>query len=274
MIRSCIATLCTLVALLISSPLLAATTALSFDAPVPGTITDTNGQGTGFTNRLPGTGSAHPANDPNLDLVTNPGKLLISSTQADINQTQPGLTGLNLPNLETLGIFVAGVGAGDLSVRAVFENVNLPSLSDQITLFAGANENLILRAGLHEGNVYIFSPNMGNGDMNSFTGQNAFATGDTLELTLARQSSLWSLTWNNLTANTSGGLTGFSLPWLDSQSDFYFGVLAANARSSNTFVATLDSFSVTVVPEPSTVVLFGLSTVALILVVRRRHRPA
>ncbi len=51
-------------------------TTLDFDVPVPGTINDANGLGTGFTHRLPGTGAALPANDPNMELLTAPGRLL------------------------------------------------------------------------------------------------------------------------------------------------------------------------------------------------------
>ena len=164
-----------------------ATIYLDFDGGHPGTIKDTNGLGTGFTTRLPGTGGALPANDPNMDLLSVPGKLLLTSTHADINH------GNNLPILEAPAVFVAGVGSSDLAVKATFENVSVPNGNDQLMVFAGVNENLVIRAGIHELNVYIVSRNSGTGDVNTFTAFNSFATGDDIEITLSRQSNLWRL---------------------------------------------------------------------------------
>jgi hypothetical protein len=244
---------------------------LDFNAPVLGTINDTNGLGTGFTTRLPGTGSAIPPNDPNMNLLAVPGKLLLTSTHADINQF-PGPTGTNLPNLEAPGVFVPAVGAGDIFVSAVFENVHLPNGSDQLELYVGANENLVLRAGMHETNVYVFSENTGSGDQNTFTAAGAFTTGDDIEATISRQAGLWALSWNNVTTATSGALPAFSLPWLDAQPNLYFGVLASNAGTPTSFIGQINNFSVNVVPEPSTFVLAVLGLVGLATWAWRRKR--
>jgi len=45
---------------------------LTLDSPIAGTIADANGLGTGFTHRLPGTGSSIAANDPYMDIIPCP----------------------------------------------------------------------------------------------------------------------------------------------------------------------------------------------------------
>jgi hypothetical protein len=59
-----------------------------------------------------------------------------------------------------------------------------------------------------------------------------------------------------------------SLPWLDANPNLYFGVLAANAGSTTSFVGQIDNFSVTV-PEPGSIVLLGLGAMGLFLAARR-----
>jgi hypothetical protein len=238
-------------------------TSLTFNSPVPDTLNDANGIGTGFTHRLPGTGSALPANDPNMDLVTAPGKLRLTSTHADINQPPYGGTGNNLPILEAPGSYVPGIEDKDVVVKAIFEDVGVPNGSDQLLLYAGVNENRVIRAGIHAGNVFIISANNGAGDINTFGALNAFSTGDDIEVTLSRRSGLWSLSWNNLTTLGTGSLPGVSFPSLDAEPDLYFGVHAANAGSEQSFSAQIDDFSVTCVPEPSTSVLIATSFLAM-----------
>ena len=262
---------CAVVAFLLTATLTASLNAgvtLDFNAPVPGTLTDSHGLGTGFTTRLLQTGSAIPINDPNLDLLTSPGHLLITSTKADINNGGTNLAGLEMP-----GVFISGVGSADLSVSAVFENVHLPNGSDQLTVYAAADAHTIVRAGLHEQQVYIISPNNGGGDMNVFSPHNSWTPGDTIEVTLARQSGMWSLSWDNLTAASSGSLPAVSLPWLDSQPDLYFGILAANAGTNSSFIGQVDRFSVNVVPEPASVVVWGLLALPFTAAVRWRYCP-
>jgi hypothetical protein len=247
---------------------------LDFNAQVPGTLNDANGLGTGFTTRLPGTGSALPANDPNMDLLGAPGKLLLTSTHADTNQF-PGPTGNNLDIFEGPGVFVAGVRSSDVIVKATFENVSVPNGSDHLMVYAGVNANLLISAGIHELNVYMLSRNQGTGDVNTISTFNSFATGDDIEITLSRTSNLWTLTWSNLTTSTSGTLPSVSFPAMDGQDNLYFGVLASNAGTVpgtdviQSFVAQIDDFSVTIVPEPTS----AFSCIGLIaaLCLVRRH---
>ena len=134
---------------------------LTFDTPVPGTIADINGLGTGFTHRLPGTGGSIATNDPNMDLLANPGSLLLTSTRADINQYNTR----NLHVLEAPGVFLSNVGTQDISISALFLNVVVPNASDQLELYVGVSSEKVLRAGVHDGEVFIFTENFGLGDV-------------------------------------------------------------------------------------------------------------
>ena len=246
------------------SPCIASITVnLDFNAPVASAINDVNGLGTGFTTRLPGTGGAIQANDPNMDLSGIPGKLLLKSTHADLNQS-PGPTGNNLPEFEGPGVFIAGVGSVDLTVKALFENVSVPSGNDHLMVYVGVNENLVVSAGIHQLDVYMISKNLGAGDINTFTSPNSFSPGDTIEISLSRSSGLWTLSWNNLTDASSGSLPGVAFPELNAQSDLYFGVLASNAGLNSqgapqSFVAQIDYFSVNIAPEPTSLFAFSLA---------------
>ncbi|MDZ4658436.1 MAG: hypothetical protein SH868_12735, partial [Bythopirellula sp.] len=161
---------------------------LGFDAPTPGTISDTNGLGTGFTHRLPGTGTALPANDPNMDLLGDPGSLLLTSTRADINQTN---VIRNLPILEAPGVLLTNLGSKDIYITALFHDVRVPNSSDQLALYAGVSSEKVLRTSMHPQNLYVFTENFGAGDVNTLSGANSFAPGDDIQLSLNRVSGKW-----------------------------------------------------------------------------------
>ena len=92
------------------------TFALNFSS-AGGGITDTNGAGTGFPSRLPGTGAALVVNDTNLLLDTVNGVLDITTTSSDYN----GGNGLDVN--ENLGVELGTLGftgPEDLQVTALF----------------------------------------------------------------------------------------------------------------------------------------------------------
>ena len=219
---------------------------LSFDAAVPGTIADSTGAGTGFTNRLPGTGGALPSNDPHLTLQTGQSQLLLQSTSANISSG-----GINIGNFEAVGFYLQGIRGGDFQISAVVLDVNLPNLSDQLMLYAGTSSTSVVRGGVHEGNQYFLAENTGGYDFSSWAGSglSAFSSGDSLRITLGRTNGLWQLSWDNLTTSVSGASTPYSVGWLNSADDLYVGISAANARSNVPFVGKIASFSVTAVPE-------------------------
>jgi hypothetical protein len=259
----------TLVTLIANTALGVTQTTLNFNAASPGTINDANGVGTGFTNRLPGTGSAIGSNDANLSLSANPGQLSVTSNQG--NLAQDGPLPRNLPTLEAPGLFFPGVGNKDLIVTASFDNVNVPNASDQLLIYVGVNENKVVRAGFHDGEQYTFIDNSTGVDAGGGTAVGSFAPGDNIDLTLTRTAGLWSLAWVNLTTPANSGAIGpFSIPW--SENDLYIGIHAANALSATTFVGIVDNFSVTIVPEPSAVSLCGIAGLALAAKRRKRFR--
>lgn len=168
----------------VTDPLLTQT--LTFNSPVPGTLGDINGLGTGFTHRLPGTGSEISSSDRNLDLATTPGKLRLTSTLAHFNQAQI-VPRRNLPSLDAPGLFLPNVNSLDVSLSVIFEDVALPGLSDELSLYAGLNQNTILRGGFASGNAFRLTINTGSGDVSVLSSPlNTFAIGDDLRLTLSR----------------------------------------------------------------------------------------
>ncbi|MBX7165523.1 MAG: PEP-CTERM sorting domain-containing protein [Pirellulales bacterium] len=245
---------------------------LNFDAPVVGTIGDNAGNGTGFTHRLPGTGGAIPANDPNLSLTAVPGKLRMNSTRSDFNQLNG--FGRNLGNLEAAVVFVPGVGTHDFTMSALFEDVVVNGLSDQLTLLVGANQDATVRLGFHEPDQVFAVENFGSGDVGGAgTGLGAFDPGDNILLTVTRAAGIWSVSWTNQTnPATSGSLSSFTVPWLEAYDDLYFGIHAANARGFVPFTATIDNFTLNVVPEPSTTLLAMIGATAVGVVAARRRR--
>ena len=236
---------------------------LEFDMPVPGTIQDQSGLGTGLSHRLPGTGGALPINAPNLDLASFPGSLLLTSSDSDINGAR------NIDVLDAVGFFLPGVGTDDLSVRASVKAVAVPNPSDQLMLYAATSSGSIIRAGFHDGYVYHLTSNQGFGDSIDFsTGPTAFSPGDDVEITLARIAGLWRISWNNSSNPSASGISfPLSYTWLDSAADLYVGILASNARSTIPFTSQIEMLSVTTatVPEPSVVVLAATGAVLLLL---------
>ena len=100
------------------------TTILDFRGPVDGSIRDAAGQGTGLTRRLPGTGAALPADDPNLTLDVGKGRLRLRLNPSNLNKQR------NLDRGEYLGVRLADLGftgEEDFSVTATVVKNPCPS---------------------------------------------------------------------------------------------------------------------------------------------------
>lgn len=229
---------------LATSDLLVRPADLTFNGPVPGTIQDQNGTGTGFTHRLPGTGTGLATNDANLTLQTSTGELLVQST----NSAFAG-GGANLPTAEAPGIFLPAVGQSDISTTTTLRNATLAA-GDRVQIYVGSAAGNVVRAGLTAGGaVSMDETSPINGDR-SLLSSPAFTNGDDIELTFARTDGLWTFSWNNLTDPAMSGSFGpLSLPTLDSQAALYAGIYVAD--SGTAFTATVDEFTVTTNQAPA-----------------------
>jgi hypothetical protein len=232
---------------------------LSFDSPVPGTLADANGLGTGFTNRLPGTGASIPLNDPKMDLIAQPGYLQLTASDGNIGGFGGGT---NLGIADAPGIIRSDVLGDDLVVTASFIDVDVAA--HQLAIYIGTESDRSIRAGFHGPyQIYLAANEGGAPDFGWNSGLNAFSPGDDIIITLQRTSGLWSVDWTNLTdpgrsgsSTTSGNGTGLTpFPELNAEATLYTGLI--HAGSSNQ-IAKIDYFAVSEVPEPSTFFTWGI----------------
>ena len=245
---------------------------LDFDAPVPGTIADANGLGTGLTDRLPGTGTSLPIPDTNLNLSAQPGYLTITSTHASLSESS------TWPQLEAVGLYVPNVASNDITISARLVNVHLPNPSDHLGIYAGTSNGQWARAALHlawygTGHQYLLSlggdvwgdPAVGSGN------PPLFAEGDTIDLALARVNGQWSMSWDNITNGNQGSSPWYSAAGLDNSQDLYVGITYGNPGNNTPQTSQVDWFAVDTIPEPSTLVLLGLGAIGLLGYAWRRR---
>ena len=228
-------------------------TSLGFGHSIVGTIQDKNGIGTGFTHRLPGTGSALAEEDSNIDIDLMTGQMLLTSTRSDIQHD------LNLPTLENPALLLEDIGTDDFTVTVVVRDAHVPNLSDQFGIIVGSSVTETVRAGIHDSDVFWFSRNTGGSDNNWFSGANSFLPGDDLRIELSRTNQKWKMRWTNLTDPARNGSSSeFDIPWLDDENDLYVGLHVANARSDHSFVTRIDEFHV--VTQSPEILTANLST--------------
>jgi hypothetical protein len=225
---------------------------LTFDAPVPGTIADKFGNGTGFTHRLPGTGSSIPANDPLLSLQARPGYLQIMSSTGNLGGIGGGV---DLQFADTIGLLLNDVAGSDATITARFDDVSVPS--HQFAIYIGTRSDRSIRAGFHGPNQIYLAANEGaTPDFGWSSGPNAFAAGDDLIVSLRRRSGLWSVNWNNLTnpaasgdSTTSGNGPGaVPFPELNAEVDLYTGIVHSATTTQTGYVDYFETAIGSVVP--------------------------
>jgi hypothetical protein len=247
---------------------------------VPGTIKDNYGHGTGFTDRLPGSGGSLPANDPNLDLSANPGRLTIHSTPDYWPNPvhNPALA-------EAIGVLLPNPGTNDITIGVGLRNVHLNDWSDQLGLYvAPSGGGDVLRAALHMELQYQYGPSglrqyLFTDDSNQYFVTPApyppigtpgiWDNGDDIDLTLSRTGSLWKMLWNDLTNASQGESPSWTVSGLDNQ-DLYVGIYYVNPRNPFSSTSEIEYFSA--VPEPSTLVLLGVGAIGLLGYAWRRRR--
>ena len=254
---------------IVATPASADSIILNFNGSGIGTIDDSAGQPTGFTHRLPGSGSSIPSNSPNLTVDAANGHLLFQSTRSDFNLTG---FGRNLDAMEAPAIRLRGLAFSDFIVKATFRDIQVDGSSDQLGVFVGTSVDNVLRGGVHE----LSSPDYQSfvvNSLNSVDGppqggvQFAFSSGQDAEFQIGRINGNWHFRWTNLSdPSKSGSLTNLAVP-LGNAPDLYFGVFHLDARNVTPQVATLDQFSIitgNLIPEPSTFFLaFGLVAVVV-----------
>ena len=217
-----------------------------FSAPIPGTLGDATGQGTGFTTRLPGTGSSLPLNDPNL--VLGNGALSITTTQANIQQ----LTGMNV--LEAPCVRWTGAADQDLVITTRMTNVSLLNSSDQAGIIIGVAPDQNIRLIAHQSNLFIVQERTPNGPGSGFSGSSPlwqFATGAAVRLSATRIAGQWTFCWVAEDTGNTGTLGPVSLAWGDGAVDLYCGVIAENVWTPISYIAQFDAFSVIEIPTPT-----------------------
>jgi Dockerin type I domain len=228
----------------------ATSTTLNFDAAVPATLLDTNGLGTGLTDRLPGTGTSYSGNSPNMVLNTGTGHLSLTSTTGDPNGP------VNAATLDFVGLDLGDygfTGTQDFIVTASFDNVpdnTILDSFDQFGLYVGASSTSGTRAMVINfdffGNDNEFAAANTVGGVDSGQSFNIAPTpsGDDLTFTIARSAGFWTY---SLTGPSIG--TAFRTPaqptFLNSLSTLYTGVFIASTQETQ-FTVELDSFSVNV----------------------------
>ena len=228
---------------------------LDFSSAVGGTITDLDGMGTGFTNRLSGTGASIAVNDPNLDLDTAAGVLRMTSTTAEPNGP------LNVANLEMFGIQLAPLGFNstrDFSVTGSF--VNVPDNAvldsfDQVGIFVGSDSLMHTRAmvinfdAFDNDNEFAAVNNINGADTGQSFSLNPTPAGN-MSFTISRSSGVWTYTL----VGTSGSFIGTATrtpaqaTFLNSLNDLTVGVFIGSTNETQ-FTVELDSFEVNV-PVP------------------------
>jgi hypothetical protein len=204
---------------------------LTFEAKASSaTILDATGQGTGFTNRLPGTGTSLLKNDSNLVKNTDE-TLTVKSTYTDIN-----VGGVNLNKMETLAVPLTNIGKNDFAFSVVLKNVQVPDMSDQLFAFVGTDAKNIFRFGPHgQGtpDAQLLSVESLNGGDFNYRTSGTITSGDDIKITMTRTvGNTYTIVYTNLTHPALSATETVQFDWLSKATTLYVGVLYSNAGSS------------------------------------------
>ncbi|QEH34260.1 FecR protein [Aquisphaera giovannonii] len=226
--------------------------ALDFARLVQGSLLDRTGNGTGLTHRLPGTGTALPARDPNLRIDTAERALWLTTTRSDLN-TQDGM-----PGGEYLGFRLADLGLArdeDFEVGATFSQIPGLRPVGQFGLYAGADSRASIRGGLisrqEQDRYNLFLVNNKSGIDQDLNEVGLMTRGQDLRLTLRRFGGRYSLLVENLSRGSSNTLTVKHPDYLDGAADLYVGVFGANPQTEVSRTLTIKGLKATVWTRPT-----------------------
>jgi len=222
------------------------TLTLDFRQPVPGTLRDKSGRGTGLTDRLPGTGRLLESDDGNLLLNPQGGRLELTTTNSDINVQ------FELDRGEYLGVKLSDLGfAGpeDFEVTATFASIPTMEPLGQFGLYAGISSDRNIRGGLIAGGPgdctqFVVNNHGGRDSDLQYVGVTPYHTDVTL--TLRRSDGRYTLTANNHTNGATIALTTNHPAFLDDADDLYVGLFGANVQSNTPCTLLIKHFEVTV----------------------------
>ena len=240
----------------------AATLTVDFNS-TGGTILDQNGLGTGFTDRLAGTGGAIPNNNPNLNLDTNNGILQFTTTTSDIN----GQT--NMPTMNAIGIRLSNLGFTgnqDFSVSGTFSGFPTSNVNfDQFGLYVGTSSSQNIRNGfLNSGIRRVFAVNNNGGNDSGIALLNLSPSETTLNTTISRTDAVWNIDINGSNLNI------VQPTFLNNQADLFVGIYGSNTAAGNEFTFNVENFEASVVPEPLSIM--GTSTAFLLGVLFKKRK--
>ena len=214
---------------------------LDFNAPVPGTLTDANGLGTGFTTRLPGSGASIAPNDPYLNLTG--GRLNLTATHSSLNQT--GGLQLNLGIMDIVTVPISTNAVGQITVYMRIRNVTFLGAHEQAGLIIGTSTSNSLRLHVGEGGYIQLNENTtatGLTDLRHYLSPpSSIAPGHDIEFTMVGIGNSWNSTWYVPNTGASGSSGVLTFPWLVPPTGLFVGV-TAQSPNGTPFIAEIDDF--------------------------------
>jgi len=209
----------------------------TFDAVATTGIEDADGDPTGLTARLSGTGTALAEQDPKLNLDTAQGVLEIESSQADFNG-QAGVAEVSAPgrNLSDFGF----TGTQDFVVQAEFGPVQDLAFIDQVGLYVGTSATTATRAGV----IVFDAPQAYSAHTQAGTDVGGHFTTvvdptDGLTVIIARQDGVWYYFVDGVPTHPTTGEADF----LDTASDLTVGAFIITPLNADVKTAPLQSLT-------------------------------
>lgn len=229
------------------------TLALAFRDARAGTVADATGAGTGFTHRLPGTGSALAPSDPNLRLIPASGRLELIATGSDLN------TRFRLEQAEFPGVRLSDLGftgAEDFEVTVKVAEIPAMAFVGQFGIYAGVAADWAVRGGLvsqrepESYRQFVVNTRDGRDKDAYFIGLGT--PGDDLRMSLRRINGKISMAVENLTSGATSSLAIRHPEFLDGHADIVVGVFACDPRGKDHKPVRFGEFTATVwVPAPT-----------------------
>jgi len=223
------------------------TLALDFQSSRPATMADAAGLGTGFTHRLPGTGSALTANDPNWKLSPASGRFELTSTASDLN------TRFRLEEAEFPGIRLSDLGftgSEDFEVSVMLSDIPKMEFVGQFGVYAGTSSDWAIRGGLvsqrDPATYRHFVVNTRDGVDKDAYFVGLGNPGDEIRMQLGRTAGKFSMAVENLTTGATSTLAIRHPEFLDGQADIVAGVFACDPRGKDHTTVRFSRVSATV----------------------------